>query len=257
VHNGNNIPICDKALRLEQLLVDIGKKMGLWRRGLAFQKRCKQVFGDFDFNGKNMLEIGCGKGLFCIWASIHGANKVIGLEPLADGSIGSHQCYDDFDTIVGHLDLHGIEMLPTKIQDFDCNDSVFDIILSYQSLNHLDEESCIRLRDSTEARDAYQKIFGKLKILLKKGGKFVVVECSNRNFFGDLGFTNPFAKTIEWFKHQKPELWAELLFQCGFENPKISWNSGTKLRRFGVYSIPKVISYFWRSSFRLEMIVRK
>jgi len=45
-----------------------------------------QIFEDFNFHGKNMLEIRCGKGIFCVWATIHGARHVIGLDPFEKGS---------------------------------------------------------------------------------------------------------------------------------------------------------------------------
>lgn len=242
---------------LEKAFRKLGKKMGLWRHGYALNCRCKQLFRDFDFGGKNMLEIGCGKGLFCIWASIHGAKSVVGLEPLADGTTETTEWYGEFYKISNELNLSNIEMLPQKIQDFECEENIFDIILSHGSINHLDEKSCIRLRESPDARDAYLEIFRKLNRCMRNGGRLIIVEASNRNYFGDKGLRNPVAKTIEWHKHQGPEIWADLLLNCGFKDPKITWNSGTKLRYLRVYSISRTLSYFGRSSFRLEMTVAK
>lgn len=242
---------------LEESFRRLGKEMGLWRHGYALKCRCKQVFREFAFTGSNMLEIGCGKGLFCIWASIHGAKSVVGLEPLEDGAVETTEWYGEFNKIINELNISNIEMFPKRIQDFECEENIFDIVLSHGSINHLDENSCIHLLESSKARQAYLEIFRKVNRCMKNGGRLIIVEASNRNYFGDKGIRNPFAKTIEWNKHQTPEIWAELLSQCGFRKQKITWNSGTKLRYFRVYSINKKLSYFGRSSFRLEMTAVK
>lgn len=241
-----------KVSEKEKTFRILGKEMNLWKYGFALKYRCRQVFRDLSFNGKTMLEIGCGKGIFCIWAKIKGAENVIGLEPLSDGTVESSQVYKDFKKIKNKLDFKRVEMLPLKIQDFECEAGMFDIILSHGSINHLDEESCIKLKDNSEAKESYMNIFKKLNKILKNGGKLIIIECSNRNFFSDRGMKNPFAKTIEWHKHQEPEVWAELLTQCGFGNIKITWNSGRLLRYLRIYSIFRCLA-FRSSSFRLEM----
>jgi len=92
---------------------------------------------------------------------------------------------------------------------------------------------------------------------MRKGGKLIILDVSNRNIFPTLGLNNPFEKNIEWFKHRSPEYWAELLSQCGFGAPKISWPSGRLLRYFGIGSRNKTIAYLLDSAFRLEMICDK
>ena len=52
------------------------------------QSLAEYLVEKYSIYNKDILEIGCGKGLFCLWASIHGADKVIGLEPFEEG------CYD-------------------------------------------------------------------------------------------------------------------------------------------------------------------
>jgi len=39
--------------------------------------------------------------------------------------------------------------------------------------------------------------------------------------------------TIQWYKHQSPRLWAKLLGDAGFTNPRIRWTSFNVLGRLG------------------------
>ena len=55
----------------------IGQKMGVWNRGYDFPRFARQVFRETDFRNKTMMEIGCGKGMLCLWAAMHGARHVV------------------------------------------------------------------------------------------------------------------------------------------------------------------------------------
>lgn len=234
----------------------IGRDLGLWARGYDLIWRCRQIFRDFDFSGKNILEIGCGNGIFVIWAAINGAQHAVGLEPFCEGSrtYEEHKTFSNFHRLKRSLDIQQIEVFPQRFQDYVCNENIYDLILSINSINHLDEKSCEDLGKSQGALETYLKLFKKLRSLLKMGGKLIVIDVSNRNFFFHHNFTNPFEKTVQWRKHQSPHIWANLLTKCGFTSPQISWNSGRLLRYFGIYGIPWSISYYYNSSFRLEMI---
>jgi len=199
------------------------------------------------------LEIGCGNGLLCIWAKIHGANVVVGLEPLAQGAYNSSQCYSDFKTIVTELGLENVDVVPSRLEDYRPAKRSFDVVLSVASINHLDEASCIELRRSETARESYVALFNHLRDLMSPGGTLIVVDASSSSFFGDLHLKNPFNPHIEWLKHQRPEIWAQLLSRCRFSNPRISWLSGSLLGHIGVPTIPKTASYFLLSAFRLQM----
>lgn len=242
---------------LIESLRKIGKEKGFWSNGFGYKHQCNQIFQKIDFHGRSMLEIGCGKGIFCVWASIHGAKHVVGLEPLVDGSFDTTKCYQGFDDIRNQLQLNNIEMLSYRLQDYKCMENYFDIVLSVASINHLDEESCIHIRESIEARKAYLSIFQHINKIMKNNGKLIIIDASNRNFFSDIRVENPFTPSVEWSKHQSPEYWVKLLSECGFIEPKISWLSGRILRYLGKYTINKAISYYIDSYFRLEMRCRK
>jgi len=231
----------------------LGQKMGLWNHGFDFPRFARQLFRDIDFRNKTMLEIGCGKGMLCLWAAMHGARHVVGLEPLAEGAYDSSDCHRTFRSMADQLDLPQARILPTTVQEFDCPGNYFDVVLSVASINHLEEKSCVALGKSEAAKKEYQKIFRNIARMMKPGGKLIIMDAARHNFFGDLGLRNPLSPNIEWFKHQQPEYWAGLLGDCGFSNARIRWSSGKLLRYAGITTLPKALSYFGQSIFRLEL----
>ena len=59
--------------------------------------------------------------------------------------------------------------------------------------------------------------------------------------------------SIEWHKHQSPEIWSQLLRQNGFLNPEVTWSSFNSLGKFGrIIMNNKFINYMTLSHFRLE-----
>ncbi len=239
----------DPAERLRLM----GQKMGLWNHGFDFPRFARQLFRDIDFHDKSMLEIGCGKGMLCLWAALHGAHQTVGLEPLAEGCYDSSECHRAFRSMAQQLELPQAKILPCTVQAYDGADESFDVVLSVASINHLDEKSCIALRESPLAVRAYQEIFRRIARMMKPGGKLIIIDAARRNLFGDLGVRNPMSPNIEWFKHQQPEDWTRLLRSCGFGDENVRWASGRLLRYAGVRSVPKMLSYCGQSLFRLEM----
>lgn len=246
------VPTSSSATPAERIR-RMGQKMGLWNHGFDFARFAAQLFGETHFPGKSMLEIGCGKGILCLWAALQGAREVVGLEPMAEGCYDSSECFQAFRTMARELNLPQARILPVTVQNFDSGKDYFDIVLSVASINHLDEKSCVALGESAEAVRNYKEIFRNIAAMMKPGGKLIILDAARRNVFGDLAMRNPMSPNIEWFKHQQPEYWAELLADCGFGNPKISWSGGKLLRYVGIKRVPKALAYFGQSVFRLEL----
>lgn len=250
----HEIAVAQPMIKPAEQIRRLGQTMGFWRHGFDFSRFCGQVFRDFNFHGKTMLEIGCGKGVLCLWAALHGAQQVIGLEPLAEGAYDSRACHRDFQMMADQLGLGQARILPATLQEFEAADNSFDIVLSVASINHLDEKSCIRLLESRLAVEAYEKIFRRVARMMKPGGTLIVMDGGRRNLLGDLGFRNPLSPNIQWFKHQQPEVWAAILENCGFGQASIRWASGRLLRHLRIITLPKSLAYFGQSIFRLEMV---
>lgn len=230
----------------------MGQKMGLWSHGFDFARFAAQLFRDIDFRNKTMLEIGCGKGMLCLWAALHGAHTM-GLEPLAEGCYDSSECHQAFRSMAEQLNLPQARILPVTVQAFDSPKNYFNVVLSVASINHLDEKSCIALAESAAAVREYQNIFRNIAAMMKLGGKLIIMDAARHNFFGDLGLRNPMSPNIEWFKHQQPESWARLLSECGLGRPDIRWASGKLLRYARIKFLPQALSYCGQSIFRLEL----
>ncbi len=241
--------IMPPAERIRQM----GRKMRLWNHGFDFPRFAGQLFRGIDFSNKTMMEIGCGKGILCLWAAIHGACDTVGLEPMAEGCYDSSECHRAFRSMAQELDLPQARILPQTVQAFTGPANYFDVVLSVASINHLNEKCCIELKNSKAAADEYRKIFRHIAGMMKPGGKLIIMDAARRNFFGDLGLRNPMSPNIEWFKHQQPEFWAELLSDCGFGAASIHWMSGKLLRYAGIRRLPETLAYFGQSVFRLEM----
>lgn len=210
------------------------------------------LFQGVHFLGKSMIDIGSGSGIYCFYAAIMGAKDVVCLEPEAEGSNG--EALMKFSTLSNTLSLSNISLQRVRFQDFEPGTRRFDIIFSHASINHLDEQACIKLQYDEHARISYRSIFEKLNKIAKPGAKLVISDCSRYNFFALLRIKNPIFPTIDWQKHQSPEFWSNMLSNYGFTNPQIRWASFSFLRKPGRLLLGnRFASYFLASTFLLVM----
>lgn len=233
--------------------MSLGRQKGLWRHGAGFKHYCRhQLFPGIDFKGRTMLDIGAGNGKFSLWAAAHGASRIVALEPTGDGAdagstVGSLRAMRDT------LGFSMIEVEETRIQDH-VPTSPYDLVLLHYSVNHLDEDACIALRESDDALRAYQEIFRKIHRMMSPGGAIVLTDCSRTCFWARIGMTNPFAPDIEWFKHQSPETWRDVLGTAGFHSPSILWTYEPKALDLGRLLLSnRPVAYFYTSIFVLRM----
>lgn len=210
------------------------------------------LFQDVVFFGKSMLDIGGGSGQYSFYAAIMKAKHVTCLEPEMEGC--SKGTLDKSKKFSGSLLLSNVSLQKTPFQEYDATNQKFDIILLHASINHLDEQACIKLQYDDNARKKYELIFKKLSKISAPGAKLIITDCSRYNFFAKLGIKNPFAPTIEWNKHQSPEFWSNMLSKYGFVNPQIRWTSFSCLRKIGRLLFGnRFASYFITSAFLLVM----
>ncbi len=234
-------------------LIEVGQRLGWWRIGTAFSYYCRHLlFKGVELRGRRMLDIGCGNGRFCMWAAVHGAAEVLGLEPSEAGSRGN-QAVQKFREAVHDLGLTNVSIREQTFQEAALDAGRWDIVLLHASINHLDEAACIRLRDDESARETYRGLFRKLRQLMPRGGHLILTDCARRNLFADLGLRNPFVPTIEWHKHQQPETWIELLGPCGFVRPRITWCVAPEAGHLGAVFRNRLCAYLTRSYFRMTL----
>ena len=227
-------------------------KEGLYPNRGNLQFHLKTLFKDIALENRRVLDVGGGSGLHSFYAACMGAKEVVCLEPETEGSrsgVGAK-----FKKLNGMLGQDQVTFEPVTFQAFEPAEKQFDIILLHNSINHLDETACINLLNSETSQAIYLDMFSKLSSLANSGAKLIVCDCSRYNFFALLGIRNPFASTIEWHKHQAPEVWVGLLSQVGFVNPRLRWTAFNTLRSPGrVLLGNKLLSYFLRSDFHFTM----
>jgi SAM-dependent methyltransferase len=233
--------------------IEYGRKEGYWNRGIAYRYQCRrQIFRGADPSGRKILDIGCGNGRFSIWAAVHGAEEVVGLEPTLEGS--RSESVAQFRDAVDILGLENAEVREVRFQEFDSPRRYWDLVLMIASVNHLDEEACITLRESEESRRRYLDIFSRLYSVTAPGGRVVITDASSENRYAGTGEVNPYAPSIEWEKHQPPGVWAALLEEAGFVSPRISWTSPPKYLMLGTIFLSNYFYAYRRGSrFRLEV----
>jgi len=211
------------------------------------------LFKDIEFYNKNVLDIGGGSGIFSFYAASRGARKVICLEPIAEGSKDNME--EKFRQVRVALGLSGkVKFVKSTLQFYNAGRQKFDVIISHNSINHLDEKTCINLSRSSYARKKYQKIFLKLHSLVNDNAQLVFIANSKYNIFAFLHIKNPFVPAIEWDKHQSPYFWASLLEKVGFKMVNIRWSTFNRLYFLGRLLLGnRFASYFLSSHFCLTM----
>ncbi len=213
----------------------------------------QQLFKNVNFEGKSLIDIGGGKGVFGFYAAVNGASKVVVMEPEFDGSSsGMIDGFNDIKSLIGGL--NNISHTNKVLEDYDRRNNQFDIILMHNSINHIDEEACIVLKENQEARVKYDEFFSMLNEISKPGARLIVCDCARSNLFGDIGVKNPFSPAIEWEKHQNPKYWAEQLKKNGYKLESIVWTTPNFLGKIGTMFLSnKVMSYFLLSHFRMVL----
>lgn len=230
---------------------------GVYSRFRNLRYYFAQVFRDVDLNGKSMLDIGGGAGIMSLYAACRGASHVVCLEPSSAGSSG--ESAQTFRQLAHALSLDQVvQLLPITLQEFGAAERIFDIVLLHNSINHLDESACMRLQRSDKSKAVYDSFFQIISEKTAPGGTLIIADCSSRNLFHDLGLKNPFARTIEWHKHQPPDVWVEMLKKHGFVLKNLRWTSFDVLGDFGRILLGnRYASYFLRSHFCLTLIKEK
>ena len=219
-------------------------------KNLAFY--LDNMFKSIDLKGLNVLDIGAGIGVFSIYLSIMGANRVCSLEPELDG--GHDTMNLKFEDLKTRLEIRNVSLLKQSFQDTDEDYGPFDLILMHNSINHLDEVACMKLGIDDAARELYIKFFRKLFWLTHQNGTVIIADCSRTNFWNTIGLKNPFAPTIEWKKHQSPHLWRSMLEEVGFRYQDLNWTTLGMFGKAGKKLMSNLISsYFFNSHFRLVM----
>jgi len=202
-------------VQLERIAELVGKKpVSLEWHMRRFFGPCLPMLKD-----ARVLDVGCGKGTTTFYAAFCGAKKVVGLEPEAAGSKqGSVQKF------VQIRDALGLVQCIHKPIDFLVYTTAtpFDLVLFYNSINHIREVSS-NIRRDPAARESQSRVIAQIARMLRPNGWVVLCNCSRRNLFGDLHLRSPLNPAINWNLHQGLSAWRELLAEAGFGDFCHNW----------------------------------
>lgn len=187
--------------------------------------RIKFLLNGFDIHNKRVLDVGCGRGTLAICLAFLGSIHVVGIDPEGAGS--STGVKHMMPERIKRLGLKNCEFLPVTLGEHPFPDGSFDLILSYNSINHLHEVTSDLRQDAT-AYKVYHKIFRELFRITAPGGMVIISDCSRINLFSGLkkyGISHPIPgmRMIEWEKHQIPSVWKQLLREAGFSLVSQNW----------------------------------
>jgi SAM-dependent methyltransferase len=223
-----------------------------WPSRGSIERYIAFLFGGVSFANKTVLDIGGGVGHFSFYAAVRGARHVVCLEPETEGS--NAKMRDMFNRIVATLNVSNVERLPITIQEFEAVPGAFDIVLLHNSVNHLDEEACINLRQDKRAADVYRGLFHKLATLMSDNGTLIIADRTPNNLFPRLGLKHPLSRSVEWHKHQPPEEWARLLKEAGFTDEKVRWSAFNSFGPLGWRLLAnRTGAFFFKGHFGLQM----
>ncbi|NSW52321.1 MAG: methyltransferase domain-containing protein [Anaerolineae bacterium] len=204
-----------------QKLSKISERVGYINVG-RYISRGNFLFQNISFEGKRVLDVGCGNGSLALWAAVHGASHVVGLEPESDGSRSG--TFQIFQKLIYDLELNStVEASRNTIQQL-CGVQPFDIIISYNVINHLDEQAVQQLTVNYESVQKYLFLIEYFRALINEDGILIIADCARDNIWGNLGLRSPFAPMIEWNKHQNPEVWIDLFSKKGFKLIDLRWS---------------------------------
>lgn len=230
----------------KEMLDYVAREMGFQntRRYIA---RAEFIFKNISLAGKRVLDIGCGRGAFALWAAIRGAEYVLGLEPESAGS--TNGSLSRFRQVIKKFNLGTRVIAESKLlQDIQAA-APFDIAVMFNVINHFDEEAVMRLNCDSAAVEKYISVLSHLRNLMIKGGSVIVADCARSNFWNSLGLKSPVIPQIEWHKHQNPSVWIPIFKSAGFALDNFRWSS---LYPFQRLSSNRIIAYLTTSHFVLR-----
>jgi hypothetical protein len=173
---------------------------------------------------------------------------VVGIEPEAAGS--SEHPLDRFRRNVQTLGLQGTVLAQgCTLQELPVSGKPFDVVIMYNVINHLDENSVVRLHNDRNAMQRYIELLRRLRFHTNANGWAIVADCARDNIWPRLGLPSPFMPSIEWQKHQNPETWIHVFAQAGFRMFDLRWSP---LQPFPKLTGNRLVEYLTCSHFVLR-----
>jgi SAM-dependent methyltransferase len=212
------------------------------------------MFKGIDFAGKQVLEIGSGRGILAIYMGMRGA-QVLSMEPEMVGATSGVIAQQE--ARVKALGLTNVTVLNADFNTWDPGPQRFDVIVSRASINHL-YASAHHAEYHKETYAAYLHIARRLREMLAPGGVFVATDGNRHAFFTlarELGIRRPWRwkkSGVDWRHHQNPGTWKKIFREAGFSRVDVAYPVPYKLRALRPIVDTAVANFFLQGSFILR-----
>ena len=182
----------------------------------AFLFHAQEELKDISLGGKEVLEIGCGRGSFSLYMALSGnAKKVLALDESA--GFGADETYlRRLEEIVRNHSINNVETVKASISKTAFHEETFDVIVANFSLHHVIRSSWF----SPENEIAQQELLDlctSLKAYLRKNGTLVLREMSRMNFWRFMPYRWKMSH-IDWEIHPTLKEWLLVLNRAGFRD---------------------------------------
>lgn len=191
--------------------------------------RLRDTLRSIEWRGKDVCEVGCGRGDFAFYMALDGARRVVALEPSSAGSSSLKEAI--LKQRLNTLQLENFTFLPIRLEDYQFEPQSFDLVFGVQVIEHIHETKHV-LSEDPEALAHYQHVFSIFYNMLRSGGVLVLTDCYRHNIWSFLSRykIRPFLSHICWEIHQSPETYKSLAEEAGFERVGVHWRVPYQLR---------------------------
>jgi len=188
----------------------------------------EHFLNDFSLDGKVVLDIGAGQGLFANFLATHkNVKKVVALDEYeGHGSdVNAYQIMRDLSQITkpGIIDI-----VKTDFKDYQTNEK-FNAIFAINVIHHIvnTKENLIK---NKEIFDASVKLFSKIRDLLAPEGIFMMQDVCRWNF-SFIPYYIRQNRIIDWETKHNPGKWVACLAAAGFKDIKIRYHTPRPFRK--------------------------
>ena len=229
---------------------EIAARRLCYSKGSRFRAKGEFLFAGVPLAGAHVLEVGCGNGTWAIWAALHNADRVVGIDPEAHGSSSG-----DFASFQETIEILGltkrVAAYERYLHQLPEQDSPFNVVVMYDVINHLDELAVSLLHRDQDASKSYVRALQSLRSHMRGGGWAIVADCARDNFWPQIGLKSPFTHNqIEWQKHQNPDVWIGIFKQAGFRLYDLRWSP---LYPFRTLTSNRLVQFLTYSHFVLRL----
>ena len=216
----------------------------------GFLFHAQEELKDISLNGKEVLEIGCGRGAFSLYMALSGKAKMI-LALDESAGFGADEAYlRGLEEIVKSQSIVNVETMKASITTVTFPAETFDVIVANFSLHHVVRSSWC-LPDNSEAQRELLDLLTALKTCLRKNGILVLREMSRINFWRFMPYRWKMSH-IDWEIHPTLREWLAVLKQAGFRDVSYSFLTPCFLSTWPPFIVRnRFANFFFSSTFYL------